>query len=696
MGGAVLHLPVLWSGPHTWDTVIRTMDDAGRAPDDAGEDYGLYPIYGRHILAGEHALLYAGRATEQTFAGRFRNHRSWLEDEERVRIYLGRLDLPERHAEADGWARWRRDVCLAENIMIDTYSPHYNSVSVAEPPVLGGVHSVVLMHYGERHRLDERDMAPADWQSRMPAYDPRVVRAGRAAPPALLPVRRTLARPAFAGKVSAGVLVGRKDGELLEHRGEGSLITIAPGRTGKGLQLVATMLTYPGPMLIGDFKDGENYHITATARRRLGHAVIAFDPFGIVGGTGTFNPLVLIDEDDPEAGDNADLLADMLVVMDSRDRDSAHFTEIARTVIGGVILHVATTRTGRERSLPTVRQLLAQPEDRIEELLQDMLRNPAAGGQVASAAATVLQAKEKGRGSIMTTVLRHTRFLEGPRMQRFFSQETGNVDFADLKRGDVTLYLVLPARHLGGKHKRWARLMITCAIHAMTTTPGRSFHPNVWPLDEFGNVGQMDPVADGITLIGGYGVRFWPVFQDHSQGEEIYGKRWKNFLAGAEVRQIFGVSDLDTARYWSEYMGEQTIEVESENRSRGRSSSGGLASGTLSTGTGRTTSERGRRLLTPDEVIRLPRTQQLLIVRDEPPILSEKLNYLTDPEFRDLASPNPMYARAGAQPPAGEASDSAPERSGKDTSRDAEVGNRLAAIRALAGAASVVTGRREA
>lgn len=497
-----------------------------------------------------------------------------------------------------------------------------------------------------------------------------------------------------ATKEPAGVLVGRKDGELLEHRGEGSLITIAPGRTGKGLQLVATMLTYPGPMLIGDFKDGENYHITAAARRALGHRVIALDPFGIVGGTGTFNPLVLIDEDDPEAGDNADLLADMLVVMDSRDRDSAHFTEIARTVIGGVILHVATTRTGRERSLPTVRQLLAQPEDRIEELLQDMLRNPTAGGQVASAAATVLQAKEKERGSIMTTVLRHTRFLESPRMQRFFSQETGNVDFADLKRGDVTLYLVLPARHLGGKHKRWARLMITCAVHAMTTTPGRSFHPNVWPLDEFGNLGRMDPVADGITLVGGYGVRFWPVFQDHSQGEEIYGKRWKSFLAGAEVKQIFGVSDLDTARYWSEYMGEQTIEVESENRSKGRSSSGGLVSGTLSTGTARTTSERGRRLLTPDEIIRLPRTQQLLIVRDEPPILSEKLNYLTDPEFRDVASPNPMYARAVAQPVTAEPSGSPPERPEKEASQDAEVGDRLTAIRTLAGAAPPVHGRK--
>ena len=504
----------------------------------------------------------------------------------------------------------------------------------------------------------------------------------------------TKRRAGEAAGEPAGVLVGRKDGELLEHRGEGSLITIAPGRTGKGLQLVATMLTYPGPMLIGDFKDGENYHITAAARRALGHRVVALDPFGIVGGAGTFNPLVLIDEGDPEAGDNADLLADMLVVMDSRDRETAHFTEIARTVIGGVILHVATTRVGSERSLPTVRQLLAQPEDRTDELLQEMLRNPAASGQVSSAAATVLQAKEKERGSIMTTVLRHTRFLESPRMQRFFNQEKGNVDFADLKRGDVTIYLVLPARHLGGKHKRWARLMITCAVHAMTTTPGRSFHPNVWPLDEFGNLGRMDPVADGITLIGGYGVRFWPVFQDHSQGEEIYGKRWKSFLAGAEVKQIFGVSDLDTARYWSEYLGEQTIEVESANRSKGRSSSGGLVSGTLSTGTAQTTSERGRRLLTPDEIIRLPRTQQLLIVRNELPILSEKLNYLTDPEFRGLASPNPMYAHVEAQPTAVERSGLPPEYPRDDANQHAEVGERLAAIRTRAGAAPATTGRR--
>jgi hypothetical protein len=159
----VLRLDVRWSGPFTIDQVVTTFDDEGPAPLYDGKDYGLYQIYGTHILAGPDTLLYIGQATDQTFSRRFRQHREWLAHEEGASIYLGRVYDPARHMAADGWRTWRVDVRLAECILIYKYSPNYNSVSISEPPMLVSWSAVELTNRGQRRKLHARDLVPHDW-----------------------------------------------------------------------------------------------------------------------------------------------------------------------------------------------------------------------------------------------------------------------------------------------------------------------------------------------------------------------------------------------------------------------------------------------------------------------------------------------------------------------------------------------------
>ena len=49
--------------------------------------------------------------------------------------------------------------------------------------------------------------------------------------------------------------------------------------------VIPNLLDYPGSAFVLDFK-GENYAVTARARRELGQQVILVDPFGITGNTG--------------------------------------------------------------------------------------------------------------------------------------------------------------------------------------------------------------------------------------------------------------------------------------------------------------------------------------------------------------------------------------------------------------------------
>lgn len=64
---------VKWEGPLTLEAVLQMQD---------ADDFGLYQIYGRHVVFGPASLLYIGR-TEQSFGERFQSHcDSWLWDDQ--------------------------------------------------------------------------------------------------------------------------------------------------------------------------------------------------------------------------------------------------------------------------------------------------------------------------------------------------------------------------------------------------------------------------------------------------------------------------------------------------------------------------------------------------------------------------------------------------------------------------------------
>lgn len=160
---SVVTLAINWFGLFQVGQVLTRFNDGGRPPLYDGPDYGLYQIYGKHILTGPDTLLYVGRATHQTFSTRFSAHRAWLVGEERISIYLGRIHDRERHLPENEWAVWIRDVHIAECLMIYKYSPNYNSVSISESPSLTPYEKVVLEHLGQRHRLHSKDVGPDDW-----------------------------------------------------------------------------------------------------------------------------------------------------------------------------------------------------------------------------------------------------------------------------------------------------------------------------------------------------------------------------------------------------------------------------------------------------------------------------------------------------------------------------------------------------
>jgi len=124
----------------------------------------VYQIYGKHILCGSDTLLYVGKATQQTFSRRFKDHKKWwVADEEEIEVYVGRVYDPERHSGKDNWESWEADITLAESILIYKYSPNYNNTGIGNKPSLSPFERVKLIHAGESHRLSKEDNAPDDY-----------------------------------------------------------------------------------------------------------------------------------------------------------------------------------------------------------------------------------------------------------------------------------------------------------------------------------------------------------------------------------------------------------------------------------------------------------------------------------------------------------------------------------------------------
>jgi type IV secretion system protein VirD4 len=423
-------------------------------------------------------------------------------------------------------------------------------------------------------------------------------------------------------------------------RQDGHILTCAPTGAGKGLGgVIPNLLDYPGSAFVLDFK-GENYAVTARARRELGQHVILVDPFGVTGNAGhALNWLDTLDPDSPDVVSRAAGLADMLVAVEGTESDS-HWTDTARELLRGLLVHVATLPADR-RSMTELRRIVTASADDLADTLAEMQADPEAGQRIpARAAAAHLNRPERERGSVLSTVVRHTAWLDDPRLCAALARSDFNL--ADLKRQPMTVYLAIPPDRLR-TCLGFVRGFIGLALDGITAAPGKPAHRVAFFLDEFGQLGRMDRLADSVTLLRGYGAQLWLFVQDLSQLKAVY-PRWQSFLANTS-QQFFGTADFDTARYLSGALGQQTIRYETQNVSQSSGTWG--KPGSSSSGTGEHL--QGRPLLTPDEVMRLGPTRPIVLVSGEPPYLLNRVSYLTDPAYAGRFDANPLHLPHAAE-----------------------------------------------
>ncbi len=150
--------------------------------------------------------------------------------------------------------------------------------------------------------------------------------------------------------------------------------------------------------------------------------------------------------------------------------------------------------------------------------------------------------------------------------------------------------------------------------------------------DELANSGVILDLTKKISTIRSRALSISVMFQNLPQMQNRYpDNQWQEILGNCDTQLFLGCTDELTARFISDRSGEVSIAIDSQAKQ--------LNTWRISDYTPeyRQTSSVGKRkLLTPDEVLRLPLDNALVILRGQKVLKVEKFDYTLHPESRKL------------------------------------------------------------
>jgi len=436
---------------------------------------------------------------------------------------------------------------------------------------------------------------------------------------------------------------------LLFYRGDRHLMTIAPTRSGKGTGYIITnALTYPHNFFVVDPK-GEICSISWERRMEMGQDIYCLDPwkkstYAMQEGPHGFNPLDYV----PSSGEGAyDKCAEITqcIITKRLEKGESHWLKSAKSLTTGLILYVCRAPKYNDpthedyeedsRNLLTVFDILNQPKKKFNKFIKSVIHNDKLEPKVKSFANTI--SKKEGKelsGVISTTEENFNQFIHSDALKKSLKKSDFNIDKALLEPS--SLYIIVPEDKID-TYKSWLRLALNTILDRAvqvkdTVEASREEKRTLIILDEFKALGYLKKIETAYTTLAGYGFNMWIFTQNLSNIKNLYRKEWRTFKANSAIFQAFNANDYETAKYISDEGGKTTIltESESENRQKGDAGINHRSSGSTSI------REQGRQVLTPDEVKRLPKSDQLLIPMGENISLAKKIEFFNDPYFNGL------------------------------------------------------------
>ena len=245
--------------------------------------------------------------------------------------------------------------------------------------------------------------------------------------------------------------------------------------------------------------------------------------------------------------------------------------------------------------------------------------------RVASGAYKMASRAEEEQSSVLSTAATGFQLYQDPVISK-------NTAVSDFKLDDVmnyekavSLYLVASSADRAILQPIFSLMLDFFLRRNMKNLTKRKKHKCLLLLDEFPQIGKIDQFEMAIATMAGYQLRSLIIIQNLSQLYSIYGKD-TSIISNCAVRVFYTPNDDNTPKVISNMLGKETITVTSKSETNNLLKKN------------KSWQSAARDLMTVDEVLNLPESQEIVFINGKRPILAKKLLYYKIPFFLNRVS----------------------------------------------------------
>lgn len=422
-------------------------------------------------------------------------------------------------------------------------------------------------------------------------------------------------------RAKKGVLLGRtgRDNYLIADDFQ-HILLFAPTGSGKGVGFVIpNLLFWQESVICHDIKM-ENYELTSGYRNReLGQPCFVWNPADPDGVSHCYNPLDWISDKPGQMVDDAQKICNLILP------EQEFWQNEARSLMLGVILYLCAVPEKVTSFGEVVRTMRSDDVVYNLAVVLDTI-----GGRIHPVSymniAAFLQKADKERSGVISTLNSGLELWANPLIDT--ATASSDFDLQTLKKKKQTIFVGVTPDNLQ-RLEPLLKVFYQQATDFLTRKmPGKDEpHGVMFILDEFPSLGEMPQFQIGIAYFRGYRVKLFLIVQDTQQLKGIYEEAGMNsFLSNSYYRITFSANNIETANMISQLVGNKTVTQSSYNKPKFLDLNPASRSMHVS--------EAQRALLLPQEVIQLPRDEQIILVESFSPIKCKKIFYYQDKFFK--------------------------------------------------------------
>ena len=431
-------------------------------------------------------------------------------------------------------------------------------------------------------------------------------------------------------RAKKGIILGRKSGRFLILGGSEHVLVEAPTRTGKGVGIVIpNLLTWQDSVVVLDVKR-ENFEATAGYRSRHGQHVFLFNPTARDGRSARYNPLSYIDRSNAdEVIIELQKIATMLFVAPARGEP--FWTDSAKAGFIGVGAFIAQD-LAQAFTIGAIYRSMTQGDIRAYYKAQVKRPDLQLSPSCRSALTDFTNGAENTFAGVVQTITSKLSLWLNPNVDA--ATAASDFDLRALRSKRITLYLGVSPDELDRVAPLYNLIFQQLIDLNVRTLPNSSTPLQLLViLDEFARLGCASVIASAFSYVAGYGIRLMPVIQSRSQLRGVYGDHITDeIIANCGVEIAFTPKELRVANELSErigYTGQASI-------SKSYTNDGWFSKHSKST------SEQRRALILPQDLMKFPSHEMLILRGGISVARARKIQYYRDWYFASKALPAPI------------------------------------------------------